>query len=254
MNKSNLPEETLSKKEAELIVAAINNSKEQYKEWSNERKLGFSNGKYLDRWNYIFANIRDLFNYEPFKIFSINRGILWEFVVIYNTNTKILYLLLKEDNFKRIRDNSNNPYHYVRVLNSKNFHNEIETKIQMSMFLKAEVPLDKYIDEDLENMLLDIKDEVKGCKNILFTENKNGVIRISENTANYNLDIINSCDLTKYIIAEIENISDTQNDNVEPLPKIELKIRKNKNKDNKDEIISDKDKKDEKDEKEQEKQ
>ncbi|MGJ0848339.1 DUF5986 family protein [Tissierella praeacuta] len=248
MKKSYLPGETLSRKEVELIVNAINHSKVQYKEWANERNLGFSNGKYLDRWNYIFANIRDSFNYEPFKVFSIKRGTLWEFAVIYNTGTKILYLLLREDNFKRIKEGNDNAYHYIRVLNSKNSQTKIDTRTQISMFPKTEVASDNYINEDLENMLLSIKDEVKGCRNIVFTENKNGVIRISENIANYHLDIIDSFDLTKYITADIENISDTQNENVESHPVIELKIRQDKMKSKKDDIISGEDKKDKKDE------
>lgn len=249
MHTFNKQEETLSKKEVELIVNAINHSKEQYKNMASERKLGFSNGKYLDRWNYIFANIRDSFNYESFITFPVSRGPLWEFIVIYNTDTKILYLLLKEDTFKKIRNDRNNPRHYVRIFNSKNSNYKTKRiEEQLSWLPKIEKISDKDIDEELKKMILNIKDEAKICKNILFTENLNGVTKISENIANYDLDILNTCDLTKHVVADIENIVDTKDNVIEPLPKIELNIRPNKIK-RKEELISDKNKKDKEDKK-----
>lgn len=249
MNTFNKQEETLSKKEVELIVNAINHSKEQYKDMANERKLGFSNGKYLDRWNYIFANIRDSFNYEPFITFPVSRGPLWEFIFIYNTNNKILYLLLKEDTFKKIKNDRNNPRHYVRIFNSKNSNYKPKIEEQLSWLSKIEKMSYEDIDEELEKMILNIKNEAKVCKNILFTENINGVTKISENIANYDLDILNTCDLTRYIMADIDNIVDTKDNVSDSLPKIELKIRTHKIKNKRKEIISDKDKEDKKNKK-----
>ena len=95
MFEASLPMEILSQKDVQSIVRAINYSKEQYEMWKNERNLGFENGKYLDRWNFIFANIRDTFIYKPFKTYPVSRGALWKFIVLYNTDTNILYLILK---------------------------------------------------------------------------------------------------------------------------------------------------------------
>lgn len=244
MFEASLPMEILSQKDVQSIVRAINYSKEQYEMWKNERNLGFENGKYLDRWNFIFANIRDTFIYKPFKTYPVSRGALWKFIVLYNTDTNILYLILKENTFKQIRTHRDNPYHYVRVLNSKNFNLQSEIKQQLNLFSEFETISNEYIDEDLERMISEIKNEVKGCVNILFKENNDGVYKISGNLANYDLDIFKTYDLSKYITADIDDIIDTKNDIVGSSPKIELNIRKSKIKSKKDEIVEDKIKRD----------
>ncbi len=247
MLEGNLPNEILSGKDVKLIIKAINNSRQQYQDWNNERNLGFENGKFLDRWNYIFANIRDSFS-SPFKTYPVSRGKLWEFIVLYNTLTNILFLILKEDRFDSIKRDTNNRYHYVRVLNSQNRYLQSEIVQQLDLFGGYQDTPNQYIDEDLESMIGEIKDEVKGCVNVIFRENKDGVCKISGNIANYNLDILSTYDWSKYISAEIDEIIDTKNDYEVTTPKIELSIRKDKIKSRNTDIVDDKSKQEAKEE------
>lgn len=242
----NLPSEILSQKDVKLIVRSINYSKQQYNQWNDERNLGFENGKYLDRWNYIFANIRESFGRKPFITYHISRGKLWEFIVIYNIETKFMYLVLKEDTFKQIKGRKDNPYHYVRVFNSKNFELQREAVQRINLFSGFEDVSDEYINEDLERMICEIKNEVKGCINILFKENSDGVYRISGNLANYDLSIFKTYDLSKFITAGIDDIVDTKNDIATAIPKIPLNIRKDKLKSKNKDIIGDKNKQEDK--------
>lgn len=246
MSKVNLSSEILSQKDVKLLVQSINNSRQQYEHWNEERDIRYHNGKYLDRWNYIFDNIENAFNYKPFKTYHVSRGRFWEFAIIYNTETQILYLVFKEETFYKIKGDKNNQYHYARVLNTKNFELQPQPYQKINMFSGVEDISNEYIDEDLERMISEIKNEVKGCVNILFKENREGVYKLTANLANYNLDIFNTYDLSEYITAGIEEIIDTKIDVVSSSPKIPLNIRKDKIKSKSEEIIEDKTKKDSK--------
>lgn len=246
MSEFDLSSATLSPKEVRLLVQSINYSKQQYEQWNNERNLGYHNGKYLDRWNYIFANIEESFNYKPFITYHICRGKFWEFAIIYNTETKILYLVLREDTFKQIKSHKDQPYHYVRILNSENFEIDPQAYQKINMFSGYENLSDEYVDEDLERMISEIKNEVKCCVNILFKENSEGVYKITANLANYNLDIFKTYDLSKYITANIDDITDTKNDTGIVSHKIPLNIRKEKMKTKKEELVEDKSKQEDK--------
>lgn len=237
------PSEILTKKEINLIVKSINDSKQQYNQWNAKRNLGFENGKYLDRWNYIFANLKNAFSESPFLTYHVPRGKLWEFLIIYNTDSKFMYLLMREDTFRNIRRQKDRAYHYIRVLNSKNFNLQDEKIQKINFFSGFEDISFEYLDEDLERMIKEIKDEVKGCANILYSENADGVKKISANFANYELDIFKSYDLTKYITANVDDIIDTKVDVATVQPVIPLSIRADKLKEKK--ILNDETKKQE---------
>jgi len=84
-----------------------------------------------------------------------------------------------------------------------------------------------------KKMFLNI-DEVECCKAILFKEGHMGVTKISEAILDYDLNLIGNCDLSDYIVADIENIEDTQNyENIDTLDtelkeEIILPLRKEK--------------------------
>lgn len=240
-----LPNEILSDNEVRLIIKAINDSRQQYEHWKNERNLGYENGKYQDRWNYIFANIRDYFT-SPFKAYPITRSPLWKFAILYNTDKNILFVVLREERFERLRRDNDSPHHYLRILNSQNYCHQKEFVEQLSFFEGFQEVPNQYIDENLETMIGEIRDEVKGCVNILFKENKDGVCKISGNIANYNLDILTTFDWSNCISADIEEIIDTKNDYIAAIPKIELSIKKDKIKNQNKEIVDDKGKRKEK--------
>jgi len=111
------------------------------------------------------------------------------------------------------------------------------------LFSGFETISNEYIDEDLERMIGEIKNDVKGCVNVLFKENNDGVYKISGNLANYDLDIFKTYDLSKYITAGIDDIIDTKNDIVSSSTKIPLNIRRDKMKSKNNEIVEDKSKK-----------
>jgi hypothetical protein len=245
--KGNCPEEVLSSEGIKLVIKAINDSKNQQQQFNEERNLITRNGKHNDRWNYIFTNISNSFKHEPFKIHLVSRGELWEFVVLYNKNTNILYIILKEYRFKDIKKDKDKPYHYVKVLNSKNYRFQNGTYEQLSILPEFESVSTQVIDEKLEEMIKEIKDEVKGCINIVFRENKDGVCGISGIIANANLDILHIYDWNKYITAKIDDISDTKNGSISETPKINLPIRKDKLKKINKEIVEDKNKKEDED-------
>jgi len=247
MIKGNIPEEILSAKYIKLIIKAINDSKKQYKEYARLARLATSNGKYIGRWDYIFTNIRDAFLEDSFEPVTISRGPLWEFIAIYQKDMKLLYLVLREDRFREIKNDASSPYHYVRVLNSQNYHLQEEKSQQIAFFPDIQIPSYEYINEDIDRMIGEIKDDVEGCVNILFDENENGLNKITANIATYSLDIIKTYNWNKYISADIEEITDTQADDATNTPPlIELNIRANKRKDNKEEIIDDKSSKEKK--------
>lgn len=239
-----IPEKVLSSKYIKLVIKAINDSRVQYEEEANERNFPTRNGRFLDRWNFIFNNIKNSFTDEPFKCFVIPRGALWEFVVIYNMNTNILYVLLKKDRFIGIKNDPSSKYHYVRVLNSQNYCFKNEREEQMSFLDDFKTSPDEYVYEDFEKMINNIHDEVKGCVNILFEEDNNGVTSISGNIATYDLDIIKSYNWNRYISANIEEITDTNDNESDIKPQIQLKIRGSKLKDDNKETIVDEKQKD----------
>lgn len=239
MFQGNIPDEVLSEKEVKLLIKAVNDSRSQYEQYAEENNLETRNGRFKCRWDYIFTNVRELFSDALFERHKISRGALWEFMAIYRVDTKILYILLREDRFTEIKKDISNPYHYVRVLNSKNCYLQEEKAEQIAFFSDLKIPSDEYLDQDLERMLGKIKDEVKGCINILFRENGNGVNRISGNIANYNLEILKTYDWNHYVTADIEEIIDTKTIHLDDSPKIELPIRRNKLKEKNEEIIED---------------
>lgn len=237
-----IPEKVLSDKYIKLIIKSINDSRGQYEQAAKERKFPTRNGRFHDRWNFIFNNIKNSFLDKPFKCYVISRGALWEFVVVYNTDTKILYVLLKEDRFFDIKKDSNSKYHYVKVLNSSNYCFQKEKKSeQMSLLPDLNSEPDEYVYEDFQRMISSIKEEVKGCVNILFKEDKNAVTTISANIATYDLDIIKTYNWNEHISANIEEISDTNINDSNVKPQISLNIRKSKIKDyNKQKIVDEK--------------
>ncbi|MDT8717622.1 hypothetical protein IAI10_13195 [Clostridium sp. 19966] len=228
MFEGNIPDEVMTPEDIKLLIKSINDSRHQYEYWKSQQKLGYENGKHLYRWNYIFDNISKNFKKEPFKVYHVSRGALWEFAVIYNTESKILFIILKENRFDGIKNSRDNLYHYVRVLNSKNYHFQREIEQQITMFDGLQVISDETIDEDLERMISEIKDEVAGCVNILFKENVDGVYRISGNISNYELKLLKTYDWNDYISANIEEIEDTKVVDEKIPPKIELNIRQDK--------------------------
>lgn len=225
---SNILNGLLSKDEVRLITKAINDSKKQCEHHIEERNLGYGNGKYLDRWNYAFHNLEKAFNKVPFLTIHVDRGPLWEFLLIYNTTNKFIYLIMKRDTFNQVKNQKEKRIHYARLLNSKNFEIQEEKVQKINFFTGFEDITPKYIDESLEKIVGEIKDEVKGCVNVLFRENADGVYKISANLANYDLDIFETYDLTKYITADISEIVDTKPQPIITQPKIDLPIRENK--------------------------
>ncbi|MHB8036003.1 hypothetical protein CF069_19180 [Clostridium botulinum] len=234
-----IPENFLEPKNIKEIIKDINYSREQQNDDLKEKNLAFTNGKYQDRWNYIFNNIEKSFSNEPFKCCRITRSPLWTFVAIYRTDYDLLYILLKKDRFYDIKKNAKAKEHYSKILNLPNsisFNTGIYDQISFIPDFKR--PITEYIFEEFENMLPNIKDKIKGCINILFLENQEGVTEISGVMADYNLDIIKSCNWSEYISADIGNITDTASILEEDVPSIPLKIRtKGNNKDKSEELV-----------------
>lgn len=226
----------LSADDIKEIIKDISDGKKQYSKCAYREKLRYHNGRYITIWDYIFTNIENSFKDKSgFKCFSVERCALWNFAVIYKEDTNVLYLILKEKRFKELK-NDNNLYHYVKIFNSKNCCLYKQRPEQINCFrelgLEEDVTNDIYIDEDLENMIGEIKDKVKNCVNILFREGKDGINRISANIATQDLEIVATQDWSEYITADIEEIIDTNNTYIEhkniELPEIPLNIRKEK--------------------------
>lgn len=245
MLKEDIPEEILSGDNIIRIIKEINNSRERWKYDLESKKLSCDNGKYIMRWNYLFDNIEKAFSIFPFECYKINRGNLWKLVAIYDKNKKFLYILLKEDRFKNIKGSKNDKCHYAKLLDWKNSFN-FKNKVQQLSFISNMNSYDvgsNDIDKELRKMIAPIKDEMKACINILFTEDDYGVKSISGNIADYNLKIMKSYNWNKYITANIGEISDTSNDNednVESNKVIPLKLRNNKMDKNKEELVDEK--------------
>lgn len=246
MVKEIILEETMSSCDIKTVISSINNSKKQYRQYVEERNLETQNGKYFTEWDNIFTNIKKSFSSYPFKCYKISRCNLWKFIAIYRADINILYLILKEERLKELRKD-NNPYHYLRIFNSKNCYLQKERLVQTSLSseFEAQVVSDEYIDEDLERMIGDIKDDVQCCVNILFKQNSNGVNKISANIVSQDLEIIDTYDWSKYITADIEEVNDTISIEIEENIKpeiIPLNIRPNitKTKDEKAKIVKEK--------------
>jgi len=228
MKKNKLPSELLPDEKVKLIIKAINDSIPQYMDHVIKEKLPTQNGKYHEIWNYIFKDIKRYFDDLPYKCYKISRGNLWEFIAIFNEENNILYVLMKEETFKKIKKDKDKDYHYIKVLNTIN--NNISTeKIEQLTLFPEDKDKESYIQDDLERMLGDITKKVKVCVDILFSEKQNKVITMSGNIFNYDLDLIKSYNLDKYIKADIDEIADTKDEyNVEN-PPIELIIKKSSN-------------------------
>lgn len=224
MIKNELSVELISENEVKLIIESINYSKEQYKNHVKREKLVTQNGKYHEIWNYIFTNIENSFNEFPYKSYKISRGSLWAFVAIHDHKNSILYVIMKENTFKTIKKSKDKDLHYIKILNLINPFRKKKNK-QLSLF-PEDKSKEEYIKNDLEQMLKDIDGKVKVCVDILFSEKQNKVTSISGNIFDYDLDEIKSYCWNKFITADINEITDTD-DEYEVINKpIELLVRK----------------------------
>jgi hypothetical protein len=236
-----IPDEVLSVRDIKLFIKGIKDADKQYKQYCKDRNLATENGRDKTIWDNIFTNVRDDFSREPFQNYTIARGRLWEFVAVYRTDIKILYIIMKEDRFKEIKGDKKSAYHYSRILNSKNNHFQ-DVKCEQTTLFEQDVdsPTAEYISDDLERMIGSIKDEVVGCVNILFKVNDQGVSKITGNIATYELDIIKTYNWSKYIEASIDDIADTSNDDMKNQPEIKLTLKSSKQKSSANSIVDEK--------------
>lgn len=224
--KKNLKVELIPEEKIKLIIQSINNAKLQYKKHVKDEGLVTQNGRYHEIWNYIFTNIESSFAEFPYKCYKISRGKLWEFVAIYDQKNQLLYVVMKEKTFKKIKKSTDKDYHYIKILNLINPVKE--GKYIQTSLLPVDKDKEEYIKNDLEEMLKDIDGKVKLCIDILYSEKENKVVSISGNVFDYDLDEIKSYSWNKFIEADINEITDTDGDNYEiENPNIELNIRKN---------------------------
>lgn len=241
--KKELKIELIPKEKVKLIIKSINDAKLQYKNYVKNERLATENGKYLTIWNYIFTNIKESFKEIPYKCYKISRGNLWDFIAIYDQKNQILYVVMKEKTFERIKKSKDKDYHYIKILNAANPIKKGKYK-QTSLFQEDKEKAE-YIKNDFEQMLKDIDGKVKLCIDILFSEKENKVVSISGNIFDYDLDTIKSYSWNKFIEADIDEIADTNsNDDEDKTPDIELNVRKHveKQKENTKDIIASKEK------------
>lgn len=223
--KRNLPLEILKKDKIKDIIECINKAELQYKFHVIDEGFVTENGKYHEIWNYIFKNINQSFNSYPYKCYRIDRGNLWQLLAIYNEEDCILYIVMKEERFKDIQKDSDNEYHYVKVLNSINNYLQ-KDKYEQITFIDDIEDKESYIKDDLEKMLGDINGKVDVCVDILFSERYNRVTKISGNVCDYNLRLIKNYSWNEYIQADINEIIDTNEEYTVENPPIELPIKK----------------------------
>ncbi|AJA42643.1 hypothetical protein OR62_05485 [Clostridium tetani] len=227
--KSTVPENFLEPENIRKLIKNLNDSREEQNYDLNEKNHPTTNGRYHDRWNYIFKNIEQSFRDKPFKCYRISRGPLWQLVAIYRTDYDLLYILLKKDRFLEIKKDSKNKSHYSKILNLPNNNLKMETYKQTSFIPNLQLSNTEYIFEEFKKMIPDIKDKIKGCINILFTENKERLTEILAVIANCDLNIIESCNWSKYISVGVEEIIDTKSEFEENTPLIPLKIKERVN-------------------------
>lgn len=213
----------ISGEEVKLIIKSIDDAKTQYKDYVKREKLVTQNGKYHEMWNYIFTNIEKSFNEFPYKCYKISRQRLWEFIVIHDQINYVLYVIMKENNFEKIRNAKGKDLHYIKILNLINPF-KIEKSKQISLFPDDESK-EEYIKNDLDKMLKDIDGKVKVCVDVLYSEKQNKVTSISGKISDYDLDEIKSYCWNEFITADINEIIDT-NDEYEVITEpIELHVR-----------------------------
>lgn len=232
MEINSLPEVILVKDDIKKVIKSIDDGNIQHGEYIKSGNFPTQNGKHQNVWNYIFRNIEKSFSSYPFKCYKINRGNLWEFLAIYRDDINVLYILLREERLNEIRKSYDTPYHYLRVINSKNKFSKKVERQQLSFLSESIVVSDEYIQEDLDRMLGDINDKVKTCVTILFTEERKKVNRISGNILNYDLDLIRKYEWNEHITVSIDEIVDTKDEQNIIHPQIELGIRKHVKKEN----------------------
>lgn len=254
MSDVNIPEKVLDEKYIKLIIKAINDSRSQWHQHLSNRGFEYDNGKYLDRWNYIFNNVEQNFKDSEFNCYAVNRCALWKFIVLYNVNSKIVCIIFRKSTFLGINKKDNTLHHYARMLNSINLRNIYpkEPIAVQSSFLRKDddlASLRNHISRELDDMIGGIQREARLCVDILFEENDDRLTSISGNIANYNLEIKKSYNWDKFISPTIEEIIDTEDIELDESHKIiDLKIRKEKfNQTEKEDMVGKKGNKNKKD-------
>lgn len=255
MSDVNIPEKVLDEKSIKLIIKSINDSRIELRQHLVQRGFKTNNGRYQDRWNYLFNNIGQNFKDTNFKCYVVDRGPLWSFIVLYDANSETIYIVFRKNTFLNINKNKE-LNHYARMLNSINLRN-IYPKEPIAVqgtfsFLKKNVTLSDLtsnIHQQLDDMIGEIQRDAKLCVNILFEENNNRLTSISGNIANYNLEIKKSYNWDKFISPTIEEIIDTDDIESDESHKIiDLKIRKEKlNQTQKEDMVGKKENKNKKD-------
>lgn len=205
------------------VLNSIRDGEAEYRQHVIDDDLPTENGKYHEIWNYIFKYIKYSFNIYPYRTCIISRGPLWSFIVIYDEINKTLYVLMKEERLKDIKNTKGNDNHYIKTLNYTNNKYADQSYEQLS-FLNEDNNKKKYIEDDLRGMLEKINGKVELCVNIIFSEKKGKVVSMSGNVYDYNLNLITTECWNKYIKADIDDINDISVDNDEN-PLINLPIK-----------------------------
>lgn len=163
-------------------------------------RLVTQNGRNEMLWNSMNTEVKNVLPNDRFIVLPTNRGI-WQFIIVYDTETKIIYTLMKSARFKDVRhkyEKCNGKVHYLECLAELN-RSYCEVEYFQTSFLEDNIDRAEEKEKVLCKMLNDIREQAEKYILITFELEKKEIKLPQANLLSPNLDIMEVEDWRQYI-------------------------------------------------------
>jgi len=207
----------LSKNFKKYIPDRINYSLEIMLNEKNKTILGTNNRLIPTFWDTLNGEIiKYSVNDTSISVFIAKRG-KWEFILIFDNNTQILYSLMKETNFKILQKNVSKRLapHYGDIL-ARTFNKNLKDLGQVKFDAYSQSEPNTFSDDKInfavDNILVNLNQPKSVIKNhafILFDTAKSEIVKIRCVLINNNFDVCFEENWNNYIIANYNMVTET---------------------------------------------
>lgn len=182
-----------------LIVQAVQNGLEQFKEYKLEHKTITSLGSTGTKWDKINTECSYALPKLKFDVVACKRGV-WQLILIYDKDTKHLYTLMKEQRFDELlKSVKENKVHYLEALTMCNADLVEEYREQTTLFEGFNDIKKEKIDKTLEIMLSKINGEIERHVLVRFTDKEFALSSITASVITPRLSIVTQENWAQYI-------------------------------------------------------
>lgn len=144
-----------------LIDAVVQANKKDVPDFRIENELTTFVSKHFLKWDFINKNVTHSLSGE-YQIIRIERGSLWEFVLLFDKNTGCAYAMMNEKRFHQLCDrDERDKVHYIDALASINTDMESKKAKQLYLFEVDNSHWEETVNSVLKKMIYSLHGEVK---------------------------------------------------------------------------------------------